>query len=479
MGRTASGPRTSLPPPPPAPTDPGPEYRAALEGLYARRRFGLQPGLDVVRGLLTGLGHPERAFPAVHVAGSKGKGSTAAFAEAILRAHGLRTGLFTSPHLVSYRERMQIDRVPIDRAAVVRGVARVDALADRLLSAGTIDRPATFFEVTTAVAFDWFAAQHVDVGVIEVGIGGRLDSTNVLASRVGVVTTIELEHTEILGSSLGAIAGEKAGILHPTMTGVVGRLPPPARATVEAAADREGVPLWLLDREVLLEHRSLSHDGQALDVVLPGGRVDGIRLPLSGTFQATNVALAVAASARFLAAEGRTFRPERARAGLARVRWPGRLQPVRRRPDLFYDVAHTPESARAVAESLGEMFPFADPAQSAIVFGLLRGKAIDRMLTSLAPLARTLVAVPVRSDRAVPPAEIRAHAQGRFPRVVEARSASEGLGLGRAATGTDGFTLVVGSDYLVGELLRGEAPEEPDLSDPGVESSRAGPGGDA
>jgi dihydrofolate synthase/folylpolyglutamate synthase len=475
MGRTASGRRidgaAAVRPP-----DDGDAaaYRAALDGLFARRRFGLRPGLEVVHALLEAHGHPERAFPAVHITGSKGKGSTAVFVEAILRAHGLTTGLFTSPHLASYRERMQIDRVPIDRAEVVRGLARVQATAARLEATGAIDRPPTFFEVTTVVAFDWFRARGIDVGVVEVGLGGRLDSTNVLRSRVGVVTTIELEHTDVLGTTVSAIAGEKAGILHPGMVGVVGRLPPDARATVGAAAGRAGVPLWDLDREIRLARRTVRPDGQEVDIDLPGVRLDRLRVPLAGTFQATNVALAVAASERFLAGEERPFSPERARAGIASVRWPGRLEAVARAPDLLYDVAHTPESARAVAESLGELYPGADPAACAIVFGLLRGKAIDRILAALEPLARTLVAVPVRSDRSVPPAEIRAHAAGRFPRLVVARSAEEGVRLGRAATGPGGFTLVVGSDYLVAELLRGNNSEEPDLSDPGVE--RPAPG---
>ncbi|MGC2205258.1 MAG: cyanophycin synthetase, partial [Thermoplasmata archaeon] len=159
----------------------------------------------------------------------------------------------------------------------------------------------------------------------------------------------------------------------------------------------------------------------------------------------------------------------RLRAALSKVVWPGRLQRVGRRPDLFYDVAHTPDSARLLAQSLGEMLPLADPTENAVVFGCLRGKNISRILDALAPLARTLVIVPVRSERGAPPAEVRVQALGRFPRIVIARSASEGVRLGRVATGADGFTLVVGSDYLIGELLR-EAHggnDEPDLSDPG------------
>jgi dihydrofolate synthase / folylpolyglutamate synthase len=445
-------------------------YRETLDSLFARRRFGIRPGLEVVRAILAEHGHPERAFPSVHLTGSKGKGSTAAFAEAVLRAHGLRTGLFTSPHLASYRDRVQVDRRPIEKTAVVEGVRRIDASARRLLEAGTIDRAPTFFEVTTVLALDWFAAQRVDAAVVEVGLGGRLDSTNVLDSRVAVITTIELEHTELLGPTVEAIAGEKSGILHPGMTAVVGHLPPGAAAVVGSAADRAGVPLWRLGREVMFDHRELSERGQRLDVLLPATTVTGLQIPLWGTFQAENVALAVAAASRFLTAIGHPFSPEAAREGLAEVRWPGRLERAAVRPDLYYDVAHTPESARAVAASLGELMPLADPGESAVVFGSLRGKEVDQILDALSPLARTIVVVPVRSARAIPAAELRVHAVGRFPRVVEARSASEGVRLGRAATGPDGFTLVVGSDYLIGELMRGEGDDEPDLSDPGVES---------
>ncbi|HTS32370.1 MAG TPA: Mur ligase family protein [Thermoplasmata archaeon] len=458
------------------PAKPVGAYRATLDSLFARRRFGIRPGLEVVSAILADHGHPERAFPSVHLTGSKGKGSTAAFAEAVLRAHGLRTGLFTSPHLASYRERMQVDRVPIDRESVVEGVARVDETAARLQASGAIDRAPTFFEVTTVLAFDWFARQHVEAAVIEVGVGGRLDSTNVLDSRVGVLTTIELEHTELLGPTVEAIAGEKSGILHTGMTGVVGRLPTGAAAVVEAAAGRAGVPLWHLGREVGFDHRSLSERGQRLDVRLPAVTVEDLQLPLWGTFQAENVTLAVAAAVRFLTAVGRPFSAEATRRGLAAVRWPGRLQRVAQRPDLFYDVAHTPESARAVAESLGELLPLAEPSESAIVFGSLRGKEVDRILDALSPLARTLVVVPVRSARSVPASELRVHGVGRFPRIVEARTAEEGVHLARAATGPDGFTLVVGSDYLVGELLQESDGEEPDLSDPGVESPPVGRG---
>ena len=446
------------------------DYRAALDELFRRRRFGAQPGLGTVQAVLAELGHPERRFPALHVTGSKGKGSTAGMAQSILTAHGLTTGLFTSPHLATYRERMRIDGRLISRSAVVEGVRRVEEACRSLESNHSLDRAPTFFEVTTAIAFDWFARERVDAAVVEVGIGGRLDATNVLDSRVGVITTIELEHTDILGPTLSAIAREKAGIFHTGMTGVVGELPSEARAVVEAEAARVGVPLWHLDKEVRVDDRVISADGQTFTVRLPGREFSSVTVPLLGRFQPANAAIAVAAVVRFARSLDFEIQPAAVASGLAGFRWPGRLERVAKRPELFFDVAHTPESARAVAQSLGEISPLANPEESAIVFGCLREKDAASILDALAPLARTLVVVPVRSERTARPADVRAAAVGRFPRIVEARTASEGLALGRAGTGPDGFTLVVGSDYLIGELMRerGDSDDEPDLSDPGV-----------
>ena len=444
-------------------------YRSALHELFQRRRFGIRPGLDTIQSLLHALGAPQRAFPSIHITGSKGKGSTAVMAQSILTAHGVRTGLFTSPHLVSFRERARIDGRSIPKSAVVAGLRRVEAVVKELESTGRIERPPTFFEVTTALAFDWFAREHADAAVVEVGIGGRLDSTNVLDSKVGVITTIELEHTELLGPDLASIAREKSGIFHPGMTGVVGELPPEARSVVESTARQMGVPLWHVDKEVRVDDRALSADGQTFSVRIPGHSFPRLFLPLLGRFQPSNAGLAVAAVARFAAATGRTVSSDAVAHGLAQVRWPGRLERVGRRPEVFFDVAHTPESAWMLAQSLAEISPLANPDESVIVFGCLREKDAGRILDALSPLARTLVVVPVRSDRGARPADLRVAAAGRFPRIVEARSAAEGLAVARAGTGPDGLTLVTGSDYLIGELLQGERPsDEPDLSDPGV-----------
>ena len=452
----------------------GSEYAATLRTLYGLRRFGMRPGLETIRALLTELGEPQRRFRSIHITGSKGKGSTAAMAAAILRAAGDRVGLFTSPHLVSYRERIRVDGEPIAPEAVVDGVRRTQDAAERLLRRGAIPHPPTFFEITTALGLLTFAEANVDSAVVEVGLGGRLDATNVLDAPVAVITTLELEHTDILGPTIRDVAREKAGILHPGQHAILGRLPPEARAEVDRRAYAAGIPAWHLGEEVEVTDRALSPKGQTFRLRLPSRTLDALRIPLHGSFQPGNAALAVAAADRFrFAADGRLT--ERAiRSGLSRVVWRGRLERLETDPDLFLDVAHTPESAVALAESLGEIAPFALPGESAVLFGCLGEKPYGELLAALSALAETLVVVPVRSSRSAPPAELRRAAAGRFPRIVEAPDAIEGLRLARVATGADGYTLVAGSDYLVGEILaarEGGREDEPDLSDPGMAPS--------
>ncbi|MCI4357839.1 MAG: bifunctional folylpolyglutamate synthase/dihydrofolate synthase [Thermoplasmata archaeon] len=464
---------TTLDPSRSAPSDSG-SYRAALDELYSLRRFGMRPGLEGIRALLEGLGHPERSFRAIHVAGSKGKGSVSAMAAQILQASGRTVGLYTSPHLVSYRERIRVNGRPIPRRAVTEGVARVQVASRRLVAEGRSDRPATFFEVTTALALDWFRQRHVEDAVIEVGIGGRLDATNVLDAPVGVITTIELEHTDVLGPTLSDIAREKAGILHRGMRSVVGALPPEARTVVDRTADSLGVPVWHLDEEVRTGERTISESGQRFAIAMPATSYPGVEIPLHGRFQAGNAAIAVAAVQLYQRALGRTLAEASVRSGLAAVHWRGRLEAVRRRPWTYLDVAHTPDSARAVTESLAEIHPFVDPAESVILFGCLSDKRSDRLLEALSPIAQTVVVTPIRSERSADPNELRRRAIGSFRRVVQASDVSSGFALAKASVGPEGILLVVGSDYLVGEVLEGlegRPEDEPDLSDPGRAAS--------
>jgi dihydrofolate synthase / folylpolyglutamate synthase len=445
------------------------EYRATLDRLFALRRFGMRPGLEVMHGLLEGLDHPERAFRALHVTGSKGKGSVSAMASSILARAGGPVGLFTSPHLVSFRERIRIDGRPISKSAVVAGTRRVEAVAADLVATGRIDRSPTFFEIATALAFDYFRAKKVPHAVIEVGLGGRLDSTNVLIAPVGVITTIELEHTEILGPTLADIAREKAGILHSGMRGIVGEIGEVPMREIERLARESGVRLLRLGRELRYDERVLDARGQSFDVATSRRSYAQLRIPLHGTFQPANATLAVAAVEEFAASVDLDLSETVVREGLARVRWRGRLERVATRPETYLDVAHTPESARAVAVSLAEIHPFIEPDDNVVVFGCLSDKRAGEILESLSPLAKTLVVLPLRSDRAMSAGDLKRAGLGRFPKIVVAPDAASALALARAATGEEGFTLAVGSDYLVGDLLRvleGPGDDEPDLSDP-------------
>lgn len=446
------------------------EYREALAHLFRLRRFGAKPGLEVMRELLGALGNPQESLRAIHVAGSKGKGSVAAIAAGLLQATGRRTALYTSPHLVSYRERAQVDRAPIDREAVVDGLRRVADAESQLRRRGRIDREATFFEQTTALAFGWFRDRGATDAVIEVGLGGRLDATNLLESTVGVVSSIELEHTDVLGATREQIAREKAGIFHAGMDGVLGLLPDDAGRAVEATAG-PAVSLWRAGRELRVLERAADPRGQRLVLETPYGRREGLHLPLIGAHQGTNAAVALGAVERHLARQGGAIDDVQVRRGLAHVLWRARLERLSRRPELYLDVAHTPGSAEAARAALAEVSPLLDPDGGAVLFGCLADKNAEEILATVSALAATCVVVPVGSSRTADPAELARRARGHFRRVVQAPDAATGFALARAALREPGIGLVLGSDYLAGEILRlveGTPSDEPDLSDPGV-----------
>lgn len=447
------------------------EYREALAHLFRLRRFGARPGLEVMQALLEALGDPQQEFRTIHVAGSKGKGSVAAIAASLLGATGRPVGLYTSPHLVSYRERARIGSETIPAEAVVDGLRRIADEESRLRRLGRIDREPTFFEQTTALAFLWFAQRGIADAVVEVGIGGRLDATNVLRSDVGVITSIELEHTEVLGSTREAIAREKAGILRGGMDAVIGPLPHDAAHAV-AATVPPTTRLWWAGSDLGVPSRTPESRGQRLDLQTPLGRRRGLRLPLIGAHQASNAAVALAAVERYLQRRGESLTEAAARRGLANVRWRARLERISRRPEFYLDVAHTPDSVEAARTAIAELSPLLDPAGSVVVFGCLADKRVEEMLERLNLLASTCIVVPLRSSRSADPGEIARLARGRFARVVQAPDAATAYALARSAVREPGLGLVLGSDYLAGELLRhleGSAADEPDLSDPGVE----------
>jgi dihydrofolate synthase/folylpolyglutamate synthase len=314
-------------------------YRAAVDALFARTAGGVKPGLDRTEALLAAIGNPHRRLRALHIAGTNGKGSVCATLDALLRAKGLRVGRYTSPHLVDFRERILVDGRPIGEDAVADWLSTHEALIDSL--------GATFFEATTAMAFEHFDREHVDVGVIETGLGGRLDSTNVLQPLAAVVTSIGFDHTDLLGDTIEQIASEKAGIFKRGAAALIGeRDASVARDLASHARIVGAAPIRIVDTDWRVENIEVRLDATAFTLV-GATRAERLDTPLSGEHQAYNAALAIMT----LRTVGGALAPtgSEVAAGLRAVRLPGRFHHVGR---LIFDVAHNPAGAAVLAATI-------------------------------------------------------------------------------------------------------------------------------
>lgn len=414
-------------------------YEEALASLLSLQRFGIQPGLERIEALLDRLDHPERKFPIVQVGGTNGKGSVAVMVAAILQAAGRRVGLYTSPHLCSFRERIRVDARPISPEAVLRGVAR-------LLPAFAEIRP-TFFEASTALALADFAESGAEVAVLEVGMGGRWDATTVGSPLISVLTRIDYDHQAYLGWSLSEIAGEKAAIIRSGPAVVASQ----ARDVMEilvARARSTGVPLLMEGREL---HVGVGRDdlsGQWLTLWGNGWRLPDVFLPLVGTFQPQNALLAVAA-VRTLDLGGTPIGEAAIREGLSQVRWPGRFQLVGKDPWVILDGAHNPAGAQALASSLRHYF---GETPVTLILGISSDKDKAGILKCLAPLARRLILTAASNPRATPPRELLALLPPMEGRVELAPSIEEALSLATGEQATP-IVCVTGSLFLVADAL--------------------------
>ncbi len=427
----------------------------------------LQPSLGRISALVDLLGSPHRAYPVVHVAGTNGKTTTARMVDELLRGFGLRVGRFTSPHLQSVRERIVLDGEPVGAERFVETHDDIAPYVQMVDAAG--EHPMSFFEVMVGMAYATFADAPVDVAVIEVGMGGTWDATNVVDARVAVVTPVALDHAEYLGPDVGTIAGEKAGVIKRDAVAVLARQQPAAldalvrRAVeVEAVVAREGTEFGVLDRRVAV-------GGQQLRLQGLGGEYEEVFLPLFGAHQAQNAATALAAVEAFLGAGAATgpIDQETVRAAFAAVRSPGRLERVRTSPTVLVDAAHNPAGMTATVDAIRESFDF---TRLVGVVGVVRGKDVEGMLRELEPVCAELVVTQNSSPRAVPADELGALAVDVFgadrvsvsPRLPEALT--EAIELAEAgpddALGGSGV-LVTGSVITAGEaraLMGGTTP---------------------
>jgi len=402
-------------------------YTEAIQFLYGLRWFGAKFGLENTFKLAALAGYPQNQLRFIHVAGTNGKGSTCAMLESIYRTAGLRVGLYTSPHLVAFGERIQVHHEPVEQADVVRLVEKLQPL----LKEFPADHHPTFFEVVTVMALCYFAEQQCDVVIWETGLGGRLDATNIVTPLVSVITNIQHDHQRWLGESLDRIAAEKAGIIKPGVPVITGAEEPEALAVIQETALAQGSPLTLIT-PAHTQHTPLAE----------------LALPLLGWHQRMNAAVALATV--------QTLQPqipvndEAIRVGLTTVRWAGRMQLVERAPGrrVLLDGAHNSAGATSLRATLEELFPDMRPA---FILGIMADKDWDLMCEILAPLAGRIFCVPVGSERSADPEELCKACRRTNP-TVELRvcaSLTEAL---RAAE-TEAFTVVAGSLYLIGEVL--------------------------
>ena len=429
------------------------EYRDAVRALYARIPTRMGPTLARITRLLELLDHPERTAPTVHLTGTNGKTTTARMVTALLAAFGVGAGQYTSPHLQDVRERLALANRPISTGEFADTWAYLEPYLAEVDAAS--DQPVTFFEALTAMAFTWFAELPVDAQIVEVGMGGAWDATNLVRGDVAVINRVGLDHPE-LGATPLAVAGEKAGIIKPGATVVSQAQEPEVLDLLVERSGAAGARLLVEGRDFALERRRQAVGGQVLDLRTPAGPVDEVFLPLHGRYQADNAAGALAAAEAFLG--GRMLDPDTVRAGFATVASPGRLEVVSRAPLVLLDGAHNPPGARALAAALLEEFVV---DRRTLVVGCLADKDIRGILEALAPATGRLVVTQARNPRAAPVERLRKEAEALGLHAEPVPDVATAVRQAIDAAGETEAVVVTGSLYTVGEardLLMGPGP---------------------
>ncbi len=405
--------------------------------------------LENITILAERLGHPERAYPSVHIAGTNGKGSTAAFLESILRQVGFRTGLNTSPHLEKINERIRIHGEEINDTAFADTLTRIQILIEELLATGKLRAHPTYFECVTAMAFESFARERVAFGVFEVGLGGRLDATNILSPVVTIITRIDFDHEDFLGHSLKEIASEKAGILKPGVPLVLTEQRPEVLEVILARAKELACPVIQPAQIFRFDQESLQNGfARARVIEADSDKSFEIAPSLPGRFQLQNALNAVAA-AHLLQNRGFQIPDDAITHGIANTVWPGRLEKLQSSPDVYFDGAHNPGAARELAYFLEQNF---SARKIFLIYAALRDKAVDEVAGLLFPHAAEVIFTAPRTSRAVSAAqlaEIAGHHAARFSVVPDAERAFEHA-LAEAAA--QDVIFITGSLYLVGQL---------------------------
>lgn len=426
--------------------------------------------LERTQRLLRLLGNPHRTLRAIHIAGTKGKGSTCAFVANILREAGFKTGLYTSPHLVDVRERIRVLRAPgsrpqapeegiISKKDFARLIEKIKPYAERLRE--TKSGKLSYYEILTSLAFLYFKKEECGFVVLETGIGGRLDATNAAFSLVCAITPISYEHTRLLGATLKKIAVEKAGIIKLRVQGGTNRKPivitapqrPAVLKVIRRRAEEAGADLYEAGKDIRIKEKSRSIFGQSFDVKGIFAEYPGLKIGLLGRHQIVNAAVAIGC-AESLRCFGVKISREALREGLEKTRWPGRLQVVCRNPGVVLDAAHNRASACALKNALNKFFKF---RSLILVFGVCRDKDVKGILKELIPCASRIILTRAQNPRALAPEIIKSFIKTNARPVVLTQNPAQALEIARQSAGEKDLILVTGSLFLVGEVLKSES----------------------
>lgn len=423
-------------------------YRETIDYLYALQKHGIKLALSNSLVLMALMGDPHRKFRSVHVAGTNGKGSTSAFIASMLQAAGYRVGLYTSPHLVSFTERIRINAVLITEAKVVELAGRVRDIAQKAEGPdGAVAFSPTFFEVATAIAFTYFAEEGVDIAVIEVGMGGRLDSTNVITPLVSVITNIELEHTEFLGTTLTQIAGEKAGVIKQGVPVVTGAMQQEVITVIEQEAAARKAVVYRLSKD-FMQLPIASLQASIFDYRGIKASYEKVRINMLGKFQVENACLALA-TIECLRNAGIIVDEAAVRRGLEQARWEGRLELVAHKPDIYLDGAHNPASAQKLAATLLEMKPAY--RRTVLIIGILQDKDSHGIIAALAPLADHVIVTKPQYSRAMGVRTLASEIRKLHGSVETAETVGEAIAMAVEKVSSDDLVLITGSLYVVGD----------------------------
>ncbi len=428
----------------------GENYDQALSYLYDLQKYGIKFGLSSTNSLLKRIGNPQEGLKTIHIAGTNGKGSIAAMLSAMLVRAGFKVGLYTSPHLVRFNERFRLNEQDIEDEEIMAVFERVRAVVDER-------EPPTFFEMTTAMALSLFAAKGVDWAILEVGMGGRLDATNVVQPQLTIISNVSFDHQEFLGSTLSRIAREKAGIIKKQVPLITAVKQPVALAVIKIRCSALNAPCYRLGRQIkvrTLGERRFSYSGL-------GWRLEKLHLPLAGRHQVVNAATALGGLEVLERWGYYNLVEEQIREGLVKTRWPGRLELLGMQPPVLLDGAHNYAGIMALRQALQEEYTY---RRLIVVLGIMADKDLRGMFLRLAPLADRIILTRPKYERAAEPESLREVAGEFAERTELIRPVGEALERAIGLATSEDLVLVTGSLYFIGEVK--EIQEEKNRANP-------------